>query len=387
MHLGSLTSRWNAVADRWQRWVWRAAPPPPELRLTTVGIDISEQTVKFAVVSVEGGKPVVCRWGKRSCADALLSGATIGNPEAFVAHLRKIAARTGCRVARASLAEEAGYLFRVAVAPPRSFEELRAQVEFQLSENIPLQPSEVVFDAVPAVYHEGSLLVDVAAYPKKLITTLTSLFTEAGLTLASLEIEGAAIARSVLPLGTKGAFFLTDIGNTEAAVYVVEDGHLLFSAKLPVGGAHFTEAIRTTLGVGEEEAEHFKQTELLLHTPSSSSLAPAHTAVLEVANTLVQALQRHLLFWREHQPTAGYSHAPLEQVLLVGGTAQMPGLATFLSKALAMPVALGDVWTNFPPYSHYIPPIPRNEALQYATALGLALRDALPALAPPRLWH
>ncbi|GIW68322.1 MAG: hypothetical protein KatS3mg099_270 [Candidatus Parcubacteria bacterium] len=373
--------------DQIRKWLWRSLPPPKALRTETVGIDLSEQTVKYVALRLEKGSPCVWVWGKRSCGDALISGTTIGNPDALVAHLRKIFLRTGRAEARVSLGEEAGYLFRVAIAPARSFEELRAQVEFQLAENIPLGPGEVVFDAVPAVRLEDTVLVDVAAYPKKIIEELTDLFARAGMRLISLEIEGSAIARSVIPLGEKGAFFLADIGQTEAAVYVVENGHLLFSAKLPVGGAHFTEALRAALGsANDEEIEDLKHTTNFFVDSTEESLPPAARAAREVADQLVEAMRRHIVYWQEHTPTGGYAHAPLQSVIMVGGTVRMPGFAAYVSRALRMPVEIGNVWSNFPPTRKVIPPIPQTESVQYATAIGLALRDVLPALAPVSQW-
>lgn len=371
--------------------LWRSFPPARPLQTESVGIDLSEQSVKYAVVRLEGDVPRVVAWGKRSCADALIHGAMIGNPDALVAHLRKIALRTGCREARVSLGEEEGYLFRVAVAPTRSWETLRSQIEFQISENIPLSPSEVFFDALPAGLWEGMLLVDVAAYPRKIVQALEEVFAKAGMRVVSFEIEGSAIARSVLPLGARGAYFLADMGQTEAAVYVVENGHLLFSAKLPVGGEHFSEAIRTAVGESSAlDVEELKRTTNLFQDPDtvqSDMMAAACRAAQSVADELAHALQRHLTYWKEHKPTAGYPHAPIERIIAVGGTIRMPGLAPYLSRALGVPIELGDVWRNFPSPREVIPPIPKEEAIQYATAIGLALRDVLVALAPAPQWH
>ena len=71
----------------------------------------------------------------------------------------------------------------------------------------------------------------------------------------------------------------------------------------------------------------------------------------------------------------GSLHEPITHVLVVGGNASIRGLSEYFESELKVPVATGDVFTNFAPRATWLPPLSYAESLAYATAIGLALRS------------
>ena len=65
---------------------------------------------------------------------------------------------------------------------------------------------------------------------------------------------------------------------------------------------------------------------------------------------------------------------PVGRVLLVGGSANLKGLPDYVAGRVQAQTERGDVWQNVASFDDYIPPIDRQHSLQYATAIGLALR-------------
>ena len=65
----------------------------------------------------------------------------------------------------------------------------------------------------------------------------------------------------------------------------------------------------------------------------------------------------------------------INQVVVCGGQATLPGLAEYLAASFTAPINLGDVWTNVLPANKITPPITFNQSQKYATAIGLALRQ------------
>ena len=71
---------------------------------------------------------------------------------------------------------------------------------------------------------------------------------------------------------------------------------------------------------------------------------------------------------------------PIARVFLVGGTSNLRGLADYIAARVQAPTVRPDIWQNVCSFDEYIPPIDRPTSLQFATAVGLALRG-LPARA------
>jgi Tfp pilus assembly PilM family ATPase len=65
---------------------------------------------------------------------------------------------------------------------------------------------------------------------------------------------------------------------------------------------------------------------------------------------------------------------PVSHVVLVGGSANLRGLPEYIAGRVQAPCVLGDIWDRVSDFDSYIPPIDRRTSLQYATAVGLALR-------------
>ena len=67
--------------------------------------------------------------------------------------------------------------------------------------------------------------------------------------------------------------------------------------------------------------------------------------------------------------------SPVERVVLVGGNANLKGLTDYISGRIQARAERANVWQNVATFDEYIPPIAKQKSLQYATAVGLALRE------------
>src|SRR5690606_540290 len=103
---------------------------------------------------------------------------------------------------RASLPEEAGYIFPAHVPEHLSHDETREALKFKIEENVPISLSDAIIDyevvsGVPT--SGGQRMVSVSVYPKKVAEEYVELLSAAGLEVLSLEIEAQAIARAIVP--------------------------------------------------------------------------------------------------------------------------------------------------------------------------------------------
>ena len=66
---------------------------------------------------------------------------------------------------------------------------------------------------------------------------------------------------------------------------------------------------------------------------------------------------------------------PVEKVFLLGGSANFKGLPEYIAGKVRAQTERPNVWQNAFSFDEYIPPIDYRTSLQYATAIGLALRS------------
>ena len=120
-------------------------PPPRFLSMPAVGIDISDHSIRF-IELIPGSKGFsVGAFGSRNLPAGIVEKGAIVKRADLVTILKKLRREYGFRFVRASLPEEKGYLF-VAEVPPVSYREARGLIQFKLEENVPLKPTEAVYD-------------------------------------------------------------------------------------------------------------------------------------------------------------------------------------------------------------------------------------------------
>ncbi len=137
-----------------------------------------------------------------------------------------------------------------------------------------------------------------------------------------------------------------------------------------------THAIMDKLSLSEEDARKFNNDEGL--SSESGLKSPGLEALSGAAGALADEVARHYHYWDTRRNERGERMTPVSRVFLVGGAANLRGLCDYISARVQAETLRPDVWLNVSSSDDYIPPINRRASLQYATAVGLALRG-LPA--------
>src|SRR3989338_5583309 len=216
-----------------------------------------------------------------------------------------------------------------------SREQALKMIEFEFEDRVPIPPSAAVYD-----YNELSQSgivsdeVAVVVFPRDVADAYVEAFEGAGITLLSLEIEARSIAA--------------------------------------VGGEGMTQALIQRLSMTPEEAEIFKNEQGLL---SDKGAKPGGLEIVSgTASALSDEILRHYRYWDTRRNEHGERMTPVGRVLLVGGSSNLKGLPDYVSGRVQAPTERGDVWRHVASFDEYIPPVDRQHSLQYATAIGLALR-------------
>ena len=353
----------------------RAVPPPKFLTMPAAGLDISDDAVKFVDLAATPKGNRVRLFGRRKLPGGAVEGGEIKKPEAVTECVRALHADLGIQFVHASLPEEHSYLFHTEVEAALSYDEKRIAIEFHLKENVPLSPEEVVFDfeTLPAPAAHRMVPVAVYAYPRAIIEKYLKVLRAAAVTPLSLETEGRANVRAIVPYASAATVMLVDVGKRNTIISIAEGQRLVFTTSVEVSGTSFTEAIQRFLQISSEEAERVKAQRGFIKSDENNEL---FEALLGSVSNLRDGITKHLTYWRMHGDTVRReAHGDIQTIYLCGGGASMPGLQEYLAATLNVAVEMGNPWVNIAFFEEYIPPILHRDALQYTTALGLGLRS------------
>jgi len=351
-----------------------AFAPPHYLAAPMAGVDISPSGVK-AVRVERGAHGLVLAASTEVPLDegAFANGDVVDRPavvKAVAAAVRSIRARS----VAASLPEAKSYLFETtAVGEMRS--QWHTSVEQHLEELVPLPPQLSTFGIVPVgrAPNNETRVVGVG-FARRVVEDLLAVYDSAGVPLHSLEAENFATARALLPSQDHSTVLIIDIGKTTTKICIASERIPRFATTIGIGGHAVTIAIQKYFGVTEVEARKIKTEKGIAPSLGNEECLGA---MLSSVAAIRDEISNRLDYWQA-KATPGTIHEPVSHALLVGGNATLRGLQEYLESALRIPVAIGDVFTNFASRDDWLPPIDYNESLAYATAIGLALHNQHP---------
>lgn len=254
--------------------------------------------------------------------------------------------------------------------PPMPLDEIPQAIKWEAEHHIPIPIDDTYWDwqQVGKVTKTNARLpILLGVSPKAIVDSYDDALRKASLVPVAMEIEAAAIARSLLPLEmseSSNATMIIDLGATRTSLIVFDHQTIQFTASLPISGRNVTQQIATTLTITEDQAEKAKVV---------CGLDPkkCHGAMREILHGTMDALIRSIneatIFYREHFPQ-GHEFG---EVLLCGGGSNFKYIDEYMGERLKLKVARGNPWRNLEPEP---PPLKPSDLLPYTTAIGLALR-------------
>jgi type IV pilus assembly protein PilM len=359
------------------------------------GLDISDLSLKIVKLKKRGKFFKLVSFGEEKIKPGIIKGGEIKDEkelaEIIKSALKKVKGkRIKTNYVIASLPEEKAFL-QVIQMPTMSEEDLKSAVIYEAENYIPLPIEEVYLDSqivLPLQNHLNHLDVLIAALPKTTVEPYLSSLKLAGLEPLAFEIESQAIARALIKEETTTSpVLLIDLGATRTS-FIIFSGHALrFTSSIPVSSKAFTEIIAKNLKIDAEKAEKLKikyglEEKIKLKvkyekTEIKRERGKIFEALVPALVDLVQQIKRHLDYYQTHST---HEHLPPEakgvsKILLCGGGANLKGLPELLSLELKLPVEISNPWINIPAKNQTgALAMPFEKSLEYATAIGLALR-------------
>ena len=358
----------NSVLSSWARSL---------AKVPTLGLDFSDLSVKFLRFNERGGALSVGSIGNVPLKEGVIVNGSIEKQGALVDVLKDLKSLAGRAVRSkfviASLPEEKGFIQLLRI-PAVKAENLEGAVRWELESAVPLPADEIYFDFEVLSSGAGSDHVEVLvlAYPRVLVDSYVDVLHKAGMIPMVLELESQAIVRSLILPSNKEPMLIVDIGATRTSFVLVSGGNIIHTSTISISGKLFEEKIQQELGIPSEKARELKFEAGLDGTKAEGKVAHALGGPLL---SLLEEIQRHLDFFRDHIVGHGGSVSSIERIILTGGDSNLLGLDSYIARSSKVHV---EKWNPFalvlPRMRNKLPPVPANVAHQYTTAIGLALR-------------
>ncbi len=361
---------------RFLNTISRIFPPPRYVTMPSVGVDISDTSlkyIKFVPTRKKGARLKLDSFGDIDIKDGVLERGSVLDKGPLVEALKEVKYKTDTDFFHVSLPEERAYLFETEIKKGTSFKEIKGILEFRLEENVPLSPSDAFFDydIVNDDLDYSQLRVSVTAYARETIIAYYEACKEAGILPVSFQVEAQAIARSTLPFGDLGTYLIVDFGKTRTGVGIVQRGSLMYTSTIDIGGNELSVALRKQLGEKEEsELTMIKNTQGLVQSVENGEV---YEALISPVSAIASELGVRIQYWTTRDVKK--LNQGFDGIILCGGSSNLKGLPGYLREILGVPVEHADVWQNAFSTDTHVPEIDKRHSFGYATAIGLALSD------------
>jgi type IV pilus assembly protein PilM len=362
----------RSISEQMARWF----PAPPFLYPRAAGIDISDFSIKWLVLKNSTVKYAVDTWGEITLPAGIVEGGLIRDGEALADALRELKGHLkGIEYAHVALPEEGAYVFSMNVPDGSSHEQVTRMIEFEFEGRVPIPPAAAVYDFdVISRHAEGAMEeIAVSVFSRELAESYVAAFDAAGITVLSLELEAHSIARAVSGASPDEPItLLVDFGRSRTGFAVLKRGIPIFTSTVDVGGETMTRALAAKLSLVGDAEIAFKNNEGLLADGGANS--PGLETLVGTASALADEIARLYHYWGTRRNEQGEHVSPVSRVFVVGGAANLRGLAGYIAGRIQADTQIANVWQRVCSFDDYIPPIEARQSLRYATAIGLALR-------------
>jgi type IV pilus assembly protein PilM len=246
-----------------------------------------------------------------------------------------------------------------------SYEEIVKSMSFELERYIPFNKEEINFDFLILKKNKntGKMLVLIAAAKKDLINSRISLCRELGYQLSHIDVCPLALANyfEFTSSVKDKVYAIVNLGASSSSVDIIEDGLLVLSRDIFIGGNDFTKKISEATNKNFKEAEEIKLKSL--NDVLLQSLEP-------IFNNLVKELKVSFDFYETQE------NRLIDKILVTGGSAHLKGMLDFMKHYLGQNIELVNFDTNKIKLHPSLDIARFKECFNFLTfALGMAVRN------------
>ena len=335
----------------------QSARPGLRRKKRLVGLKIGSSHLAAARI-VNNGRSDLVQIAREPLEAGIVVGGEPRQPDELATALRDFfkkhkLPRTGVRLGIASNRIGVRTLEIAGIDDPK---QLGNAIRFRAQEALPIPLDEAVLDyQVLGVRTDASgqtvrRILLVVAY-RDLIDRYVAACRKAGIRLAGIDLEAIGQLRALtLPRDEddppRAATVVVNVGHDRSTFGVSDGLHCEFTRVLDWGGAKLSVAIARALDLAPSEAAPIKHALSLVEPVTPAGLTTeqgqtAREAVQRELHTFARELVSALQFYQNQPGSLG-----IGEVVLTGGTADLPGIDVDLRRLIGVPVRVGDPLMN-----------------------------------------
>ncbi len=339
-----------------------------------IGVDISSTAVKLLQLSQTGGRYRVEHYAVEPLPPNAVVEKNIVEVEAVGEAIKRALARSGSKVKHAAAAV-AGSAVITKVVPMQanlSEDEMEDQVQVEASQYIPYPIEEISLDFEvlgPVKDNPEMVQILLAASRTENVDVRVAALDLGGLAARVIDVEAFAMENAFgliadqLSVPKDALVALVDVGATMTTLNVLRNQRGIYSREQVFGGKQLTDEVMRRYGLSYEEAGQAKRQGGLPESYEVEVLEPFKEA-------LVQQVSRLLQFFY-----AGSEFNRVDQIVLAGGCASIPGIAEMVEEQLGVLTIVANPLANMALAGKVQAQALAQDAPALMIACGLALRS------------
>ena len=250
---------------------------------------------------------------------------------------------------------------------------LHDAVDLEVDQYIPIPAATLYIDYEIIERNKKELTILMSAMPKMIVDKCVNAAKTAGLFVCLVEPSISAVAR--LSTSTEEGNLPTvivDIGPASTDIAVLDNSTIRVTGGVPIGGNTFTINIAKKLEVELENAHQLKVFNGLNAGPRQekirSAVEPSLKQILTETRKVIRYYDERISDDRK-----------IEQLLIVGGGSNMPGIGDYFTNDLVLPSRVASPWQKLD--FGKLPEPSKQYQSRYITVAGLA------SVTPERIWE
>jgi type IV pilus assembly protein PilM len=333
------------------------------------GLDIGKSSLKVVQIDTNNPtKPRVLGYGSTAFNSSAVEDGVIVHPELIAEAAQKLFAHglVGAITTRRCAITIPTYrtFTRSIQLPALPPSELAEAVRLEAEQYITVPLDDLYLDYTVIASTKDSTEILAIAIPRAIVDSYLELGVIMNLEVVLIESTMSANGRLFSQDAQSDVTsVIIDIGSMSSDISIY-DGSIITTGTVELGGVLFTQAIEKQLGVSTAEADIIKAKYGLNKSRRQAEIVAALRPNLD---TVSKEIKRLIRYYTEHYGT----DRPIQQVITLGGGANLPGLSDYFTSDLRLAVRTFDPWQCIQP-ANLQPPSTHDRSL-FSTAVGVAL--------------
>ncbi len=322
----------------------------------SIGLDIADHTIEVIELEKTGGKVKIKGGANTKLSPGIVDTGRIKDKEELKKVVKKVFAKakpspiTGKKI-NFNLPNSAVYSFVLKIEKSNE-KESEDLVLDEILKSVPIKKDKLLYSYKKISNSEEHEEFLVIAVNRGIVKTWHAFFSDLGIKLDNFDIEAFASFRALDINEIKTRICIVDIGARTTNIYFWDKTGLVYSHIIKIGGNRFTSSIILNTTLDEVKAEMEKK-KVGLKIKSKKVKKQIEDKLTVIINKISE-INKYL---------SNDKNEKLDNIILVGGSSQMPGLVEYFQAKANIKSNIGKVTLSG-----------KKVSLTYLGAVGLAMK-------------